>query len=136
MCQHTLFDLAGVEIHKYKRSKQCWRCRRYSTDFKALSAMYVEDLEDGVCSFYATLHTEYCYSSHSCLKMSKMPNTIVLCIQGPSPLQGGRLFIWAFHPVGLVVHNQSVWGGSFVNFLGLDNYKGDCRQDAQPIPNS
>ena len=23
--------------------------------------MYVEDFEDGVCSFYATLHTEYCY---------------------------------------------------------------------------
>ena len=24
--------------------------------------MYVEDIEDGVCSFYATLHTEYRYS--------------------------------------------------------------------------
>ena len=24
--------------------------------------MYVEDVEDGVCSFYRTLHTEYCYS--------------------------------------------------------------------------
>ena len=23
--------------------------------------MFVEDIEDGVCSFYATLHTEYCY---------------------------------------------------------------------------
>ena len=32
--------------------------------------------------------------------------------------------------------HQSVWGGSFVNFPGLVNYKGDCRQDAQPIPNS
>ena len=60
----------------------------------------------------------------------------VLCIQGPSPLQRGRLFIWVFHPVGLAVHHQSVWGGSFVNFLGLVNYKGDCRQDAQPISNS
>ena len=64
MCQHTLFDLGGVEILKYKRSKQCQRCRRYSTDFKALNAMYVKDVEDGVCGFYATLHTEYCYSSH------------------------------------------------------------------------
>ena len=34
----------------------------------------------------------------------------------------------------LAVHHQSVWGGSFVNFLGLVNDKGDCRQDAQPIP--
>ena len=44
--------------------------------------------------------------------------------------------IWkAFHLGGSAVH-QSVRGGSFVNFLGLVNYKGDCRQDTQPIPNS
>ena len=48
MCQHTLFDLGGVEIHEYKRSKQCRRCQRYSTDFKALNAMYVGDIRDGV----------------------------------------------------------------------------------------
>ena len=24
--------------------------------------MYVKDVEDGVCGFYTTLHTEYCYS--------------------------------------------------------------------------
>ena len=23
--------------------------------------MYVEDIENGVCGFYTTLHTEYCY---------------------------------------------------------------------------
>ena len=34
-------------------------------------------------------------------------------------LQGGRLFISAFCPVGLVVHHQSVQGGSFVKFLEL-----------------
>ena len=33
-------------------------CQRYATDFNAFIAMYVEDIEDGVCSFYATLHTE------------------------------------------------------------------------------
>ena len=56
-CQYTLFDIGGVEIHAYKRSKQCQRCRRYTTlykDFNALNAMYVED---GVFSFYATLRT-------------------------------------------------------------------------------
>ena len=61
-CQHTLFDLGGVEIHKYKRSKQCQRCQRYSTDFKALDAMYVGDIRDGVCDFYTNVyrHTVYC----------------------------------------------------------------------------
>ena len=54
---------------------------------------------------------------------------------GPLTPPGGRLFrsIWTFYPVGLVVHHQTVQGGSFVNFLGLDNYKSDCTQDAQPI---
>ena len=54
---------------------------------------------------------------------------------GLLPLPAGKA-IWAFRLVGLVVQYQLVWGGSFVNFLGLVNYKGDCRQDAQPIPNS
>ena len=54
--------------------------------------------------------------------MSQVSKVNVLCIQGPLPLQGGRLFIWAFCPVGLVVHHQSVRGGSFFNFLGLDFY--------------
>ena len=66
LCQCTLFDVGGVEIHEYNRSKQCQRCQRYSTDFNALNAMYVEDVKDGVCGLYATLHTEYCYSSYSC----------------------------------------------------------------------
>ena len=29
------------------------------TDFNALNAMYVKDIEDGVCGFYTTLYTEY-----------------------------------------------------------------------------
>ena len=78
--------------------------------------------------------TQHCIQSTDF--MSEMSEILYSVYSEPSPLQGGRLFIWAFHPVGLVVHHQSVRGGSFVNFLGLDNYKGDCRQDAQPIPNS
>ena len=66
--------------------------------------------------------------------MSEVSN--VLCIQGPSPLQGEGYLFEPSRPVGLAVHYQSVQGASFVNLLGLDNYKGDCRQDAQPIPNS
>ena len=92
--------------------------------------MYVGGVESGV--LWLLHNTAY----RVLLLMSDVSKVNVLCIQGPSPLQGGRLFIWAFCPVGLAVHHQSVRGGSFVNFLGLDNYKGDCRQDTQPIPNS
>ena len=31
----------------------------HGTDFNALNAMYVEDVGDGVCGFYATLYAEY-----------------------------------------------------------------------------
>ena len=55
---------------------------------------------------------------------------------GPLTPSGGKAIWKAFHLVDLAVHHQSVQGGSFVNFLGLVNYKGDCRQDTQPIPNS
>ena len=139
MCQHTLFDLGGVEILKYKRSKQCRRCRRYSTDFKALNAMYVEDIEDGVCSFYATLHTEYCYSSHSCQRRRRCQILLYSVYRAPCPSrEEGYSIYLSLLPCG--------FSGSppcsprrqlcLKMFLDLSNYKGDCRQDAQPIPNS
>ena len=33
----------------------------HCTDFNALNAIYVGDVGDGVCSFYATLYAEYRY---------------------------------------------------------------------------
>ena len=50
----------------------------------ALNAKYVEGVKSGVCDFYATLYTEYRFN----VEVVKS----VLCIQGPSPLQKGRLF--------------------------------------------
>ena len=58
-----------------QRSKQCRRCRRYATDFNASNAMYVEDVEDGVYSFYATLHRELLILLLMS-EVSKMSNTM------------------------------------------------------------
>ena len=33
---------------------------------KDQKAMYVEGVKSGVCGFYTTLHTEYCYSCQRC----------------------------------------------------------------------
>ena len=33
----------------------------HCTDFNALNAVYVRDVGDGVCGFYATLYAEYRY---------------------------------------------------------------------------
>ena len=113
--------------------------------------------ENDVEGVERSLNSFNCYSCYSSRKSRKwclwlLHNTvytvmllILLMSKGskvysvyraPCPSRGeGYLFepsaLW-----GLVVHHQSVRGGSFVNFLGLVNYKSDCRQDAQPIPNS
>ena len=68
----------------------------HGTDFNALNAMYVEDVGDGVCGFYATLYAEY---------------TLYTVAPRPARREGSLL---AVRPVGLAVHHQAVRGGSFV----------------------
>ena len=89
----------------------------------AFNAMFVDtvDTYTGVCGSYTTpyagVKTLHKVASRPCQEGRQL-----YCVSLPS---------WEFScsPV-----SQS--GGSFVNFLGLDNYKGDCRQDTQPIPDS
>ena len=53
-----------------------------------LIVTHVTQVKSGVCSFYTTLHTEYCYSiCYSCQKGRKCQ---ILCIQGLSSLPGGK----------------------------------------------
>ena len=46
-----------------------------ATDFNALIAMYVEDVKDGVCSFYTILHTQLLILLLM-LKVLKVSNTM------------------------------------------------------------
>ena len=43
----------------------------------------------------------------------------LLCIQWPLTPPRGKAIWKTLHLVGLAVHHQSVWGGSFANFLDL-----------------
>ena len=54
------------------------------TDFSALNAMYVGDVGDCVCSFYATLYAEYRFH---------VEDTLYSVCSGPSPCQEGRLVV-------------------------------------------
>ena len=110
-------------IKDQRACPRCWRCVTLCCIMNNWSkAMYFTGVESGVCGFYTTLHAEYYYS---CLRCQRLLYSVY---SGLLPCQEGRLFIWAFCLGGLVVHHQSVQGGSFVNFLGLVNYKGDCSQ--------
>ena len=99
----------------------------------------VERVKSGVCCFYTTLHTEYCIVTQFFTHVNWVESVkyYVLYSVYRAPHSSRREgYLKSLPSCGLVVHHQSARGGSFVNFLGLVNYKGDCRQDAQPIPNS
>ena len=57
----------------------------HCTDFNALNAMYVGDVGDGVCGFYATLYADYRFHVEDTRRYS--------VYSGPSPCQEGRLVV-------------------------------------------
>ena len=59
----------------------------HCTDFNALNAMYVGDIGDGVCSFYATLYAEYRFH------VKDIEDTLYSVYSGPLPHQEGRLIV-------------------------------------------
>ena len=54
---------------------------------KDQKAMYVGGVESGVCGFYTTLHTEYCYSCRRCQRLLYC----TLYTVASHPCQEGRL---------------------------------------------
>ena len=56
----------------------------HCTDFNELNAMYVGDVGDGVCGFYATLYAEYRFH---------VEDTLYSVYSGPLPRQEGRLVV-------------------------------------------
>ena len=92
----------------------CRHCQ--NTGVCGFNTMFVNTAYTGVCGSYNTLwgvKTLHKVASHPC--------------------QEGRPIVWAFRLGGLAVH-QSVWGGSFVNFLGLVKLQGwlQARRTANP----
>ena len=56
IAEYTLYTVAPRPDQRNAMSKVS---KIHGTDFNALNAMYVEDVGDGVCGFYATLYAEY-----------------------------------------------------------------------------
>ena len=117
-----------------KDQRTCRRCRRcetlYSNTNKA-SKGYVCRRCRKWC-LWLLHNTAY----RVLLLMSEVSKVIVLCIQWPLAPARREGYCVSLPSWGFSCSHWSVRGGSFVNFLGLVNYKGDCRQDAQPISNS
>ena len=93
----------------------------------------VERVESGVCGFYATLHTEYCNVTQFVTHVERV-KSVKYSVYGPlTPPRGKAIYLKAFCLVGLAVQSKEA---ALLTFLDLSNYKGNCRQNAQPIPNS
>ena len=84
----------------------------------------VERVKSGVCSFYATLHTEYCNVTQFVIHVKRVKSVKYFIYRASHPSKGKAIYLKAFHLVGLAFHHQSVRGGSFVNFLGLVKLQG------------
>ena len=117
---------------QYKGSKQCIMCCVCYVSLLALSIWRSKHamhwmlclLIQSILVFVA--FTQHCTQSTN--EVWKIYSTL-LCIQWPLIPPRGKT-CRALHLLGLAVQ-----GGSLINFLRLVNYKGDCSQDAQPIPN-
>ena len=90
----------------------------------AFNAMFVNTVNTGVCGSYTTPYAEYYEVWKLCIKWPPAP------AKREGYLYFKSLPSWGFRCSPVSLRRQ------FFNFLGLVNYKGDCRQDAQPIPNS
>ena len=86
--------------------------------------MFVDTVNTGVCGSYTTPYAEYYEVWKLCIKWPL----------APAKREGYCSIVWAFRLGGLAVHQSEE--AALLTFLDLSNYKGDCRQDAQPIPNS
>ena len=54
---------------------------------KDQKAMYVGGVESGVCGFYTTLHTEYCYSCRRCRRL------LYSVYRAPHPSMGKAIYL-------------------------------------------
>ena len=88
----------------------------------AFNVMFVNTVDTGVCGSYTTpyagVKTLHKVASHPCQE-----GRLLYCVSLPS---------WGFSCSPVSQSEEA----ALLTFLDLSNYKGDCRQDAQSIPNS
>ena len=90
----------------------------------AFNAMFVDtvDTYTGVCGSYTTPYAGV-KTLHKVASCPYQEGRLLYCVSLPS---------WGFSCSPVSQSEEA----ALLTFLDLSNYKGDCRQDAQPIPNS
>ena len=88
-CQDTFIAIKYMceILYKNQRNAMSKVSKIHYTDLNALNAMYVRDVRDGVCNFYATLYPEYRFH------VEDVKDILYSVYSGPSPHQEGRLIV-------------------------------------------
>ena len=104
-CQYTLFDVRGVEIHAYKRSKQC--NVNVKAMLKVLKIYYIVKGFQCIKFYVCQRHQRWCLqllhnTAYRVLllillmsKVSKMSNTMYSVYSGLLPLPGGKAICYS-----------------------------------------
>ena len=85
--RYIAFNACVKYCTKDQRNEMSKVSKIHCMDFNALNAMYVKDVEDGVCGFYTTLYAEYRFH------VKDIKDTLYSVYSGPSPCQEGRLIV-------------------------------------------
>ena len=88
----------------------------------SFNAMFVNTVDTGVCGSYTTPYAGV-KTLHKVASRPCQEGRLLYCVSLPS---------WGFSCSSVSQSEEA----ALLTFLDLSNYKGDCRQDAQPIPNS
>ena len=88
----------------------------------AFNTMFVDTVDTGVCGSYTTPYAGV-KTLHKVAPCPCQEGRLLYCVSLPS---------WGFSCSPVSQSEEA----ALLTFLDLSNYKGDCRQDAQPIPNS
>ena len=74
--------------------------------------MYVKDVEDDVCTFYTTLYTKYCYSSHSCQRCRRCQILLYSVYRASHPSRGKHIYLSLPSSIGYRHSRLSSFGTS------------------------
>ena len=88
----------------------------------AFNTMFVDTVDTGVCGSYTTPYAGV-KTLHKVPSRPCQEGRLLYCVSLPS---------WGFSCSPVSQSEEA----ALLTFLDLLNYKGDCRQDTQPIPNS
>ena len=118
----TLSALKGMSRRSIQSIKAMLLCIVYGILFVDTVNMKIKACFSRLSILVFVALTQHCIQS-----TMRCENSTLLCIKWPLTPPRGKATVDLLCLPSYGFSCSPVWGGSYVNFLGLVNYKGDCR---------